>query len=381
MQNSGAACDLDVYAGLLRYIGNTTLTVCDEPLSGGVSSTNANDAIEFNILEDNSNDLNQPSGVRLEYKGSQSGDYVRMNIYCNQDEELLFSDKYWEHTDPVSNAFYAEMTMNSKYGCQRVQINNYWFFADRERVFFAIIGLVFGFMICFFGRVLLRPTLGISLTGLIVVCTIDVLTSVFYGVTRDDEVYWTAFLIALAVGCLLSYALRKHTKVTSLIVAAYTGEILGTAIANGLYFTWRERAFYWAIIIVCCLAVGCITLINFNKHMIWVTAMLGSFVFMRCLALLLSHYPVIQNLPDLVATGAIDSTLPNYFWYMSLWFCVACLGIGTQLIFLKCMQLSPHGRHPWIKDAIEAVYGPIDDTTYFERRAQVKKMNRMERLL
>ena len=83
MQNSEAACNLDVYAGLLRYIGNTTLTVCDEPLSGGVSSTNANDAIEFNILEDNSNDLNQPSGVRLEYKGSQSGDYVRMNIYCN----------------------------------------------------------------------------------------------------------------------------------------------------------------------------------------------------------------------------------------------------------------------------------------------------------
>ena len=80
----------------------------------------------------------------------------------------------------------------------------------------------------------------------------------------------------------------------------------------------------------------------------------------------------------LVEIGAITETLPNYDWYMGLWFCVSGLGVATQLIFLKCMQMHPHGRHPWIKESIEAVYGPVNDTSYFERKAQVKKVRQME---
>ena len=66
---------------------------------------------------------------------------------------------------------------------------------------------------------------------------------------------------------------------------------------------------------------------------------------------------------------------------MTVWLVVTFLGIVIQLTFLKCMQLSPHGRHPWFKDGIEAVYGPIEKTTYFERRAQAKKMSKMEEKL
>ena len=40
--------------------------------------------------------------------------------------------------------------------------------------------------------------------------------------------------------------------------------------------------------------------------------------------------------------------------------------------------MHPHGRHPWIKESIEAVYGPVNDMSYFERKAQVKKVRQME---
>ena len=180
-----------------------------------------------------------------------------------------------------------------------------------------------------------------SILGLITTTTIDIFSSEFYGKNRNKELYWTVFFLALAAGSLIAYLLFKRKKIASLIIAAYTGEIFGTALANGLYFVWMNIPFYWIIIIIFTLGVPGITFFGIDKHMIWVTATFGAFVFMRCMALLLSHFPVIQNLPNLVETGAVTTTLPNYYWYMGFWFCVSCLGIATQLIFLKCMQMSP----------------------------------------
>ena len=193
-------------------------------------------------------------------------------------------------------------------------------------------------MICFFGRILLRPTLGISIIGMFTLISVDMFSSLMYGKNRNREIYWTVFFLAIGVGAGVAYLLRKMPKFNSFIVAAYAGENFGVAVANGIYFVWESKSLYWILIIVFTIGVACITLFGINKHMIWVTAVFGAFIFMRSLALLLSHYPVVQNLPDLVETGAVTTILPNYDWYMSLWFCVSGLGVATQLIFLKCMQ-------------------------------------------
>ena len=101
------------------------------------------------------------------------------------------------------------MTITSIHGCQEVQMNNYWFFAERERLVFAVVGIPFSFLICFFGRVFLRASLFVSLVGTIVCVTIDSFSSLFYGSNRNTNLYWTVFLAALAGGCGVAYLLRK----------------------------------------------------------------------------------------------------------------------------------------------------------------------------
>ena len=165
--------------------------------------------------------------------------------------------------------------------------------------------------------------------GLVTISTVETFSSLMYGKNRNREIYWTIFFVAIAAGAGIAYLIRKRTKLASFLVASFAGENFGVALANGFYFVWMNIAFYWVLVIVFTLGIGCITLCGIDKHMIWVTAIFGAFIFMRSLAILLDHYPVIQNLPDLVATGAVDSTLPNYDWYMGLWFCVSCLGIAT----------------------------------------------------
>ena len=194
---------------------------------------------------------------------------------------------------------------------------------------FAIVGLIIGFMICFFGRVLLKPTLAVSLMGLITITAVDAFSLKMYAKTRVKQYYWTVFLAAIASGAGIAFLMRKHSKIASFLVAAFAGENFGVALANGFYFAWMNIVFYWILVVVFTIGVACITLFGIDKQMIWVTAVFGAFIFMRSLALMLNHYPVIQNLPSLVATGAVTSTLPNYDWYMGLWFCVSCLGIAT----------------------------------------------------
>jgi hypothetical protein len=90
-----------------------------------------------------------------------------------------------------------------------------------------------------------------------------------------------------------------------LVVAGYAGYTFGVALANGFYFIWQNDYFYWSLIVVFTIGVLVLTFSGVNKHMIWVTAVFGAYIFFRSIALLLGHYPVIQDLPSLVKTGAI----------------------------------------------------------------------------
>ena len=43
-----------------------------------------------------------------------------MNIYCDDKDEFKWSKKYRAETDYKSGSFYAEMTINSKHGCEKI---------------------------------------------------------------------------------------------------------------------------------------------------------------------------------------------------------------------------------------------------------------------
>ena len=68
------------------FIGNTTYAYCREELSGEVSTTNEDKAIYFKTMDQDNHNEGEESGLLLEYRGSDSGDFVKINIYCSEEE-------------------------------------------------------------------------------------------------------------------------------------------------------------------------------------------------------------------------------------------------------------------------------------------------------
>ena len=58
----------------------------------------------------------------------------------------------------------------------------------------------------------------------------------------------------------------------------WLGFDIGVSFSNMVYFEAQNIVVFWIIIGVCQIAIATIASMNFNYHMIWVTAMIGAYL-------------------------------------------------------------------------------------------------------
>ena len=73
-----------------------------------------------------------------------------------------------------------------------------------------------------------------------------------------------------------------------------------------------------------------VVLTNINTHMIWVTALFGSYVFFVSSTLFYGRWPVDLNLPRLYDVKAVRHVDSNFYMYIGMWALASCLGIAFQ---------------------------------------------------
>ena len=115
-----------------------------------------------------------------------------------------------------------------------------------------------------------------------------------------------------------------------MVISFWTGLEIGLVIANLIYFTFPNYTLFWAIMGVFAVANCFVVLMNINTHMIWVTALFGSYVFLLSSTLFYGRWPIDLNLPKLYEVGAIRFVDQNFYWYIGLWLLTACFGILFQ---------------------------------------------------
>ena len=111
---ANAYCQGNYFAGTWTK-SETGAVSCVEPLSGPTKVPE--NSIQVTAIQDR--DLNA-IGLTLTYDGSESGDYLMINVYCDRSTTLLWDKTYMEHRDTKGRS-YSQLTINSKYGCAKIE--------------------------------------------------------------------------------------------------------------------------------------------------------------------------------------------------------------------------------------------------------------------
>ena len=75
------------------------------------------------------------------------------------------------------------------------------------------------------------------------------------------------------------------------------------------------------------ITVAALSAMNFNYHMIWVTAEIGAFIFLQSYSFFATEWPADLNLPALYAAGAIKKISSGFAFYMLAWATLSAVGI------------------------------------------------------
>ena len=99
--------------------------------------------------------------------------------------------------------------------------------------------------------------------------------------------------------------------------------------SNFLYFWMTYKVVFWLITAIFTLLVGVIAFYNINNHMIWVTAIIGSYVCIVSVSIFCPDYkwPIVMNLPALEEAGALTEVQTSYYIYVGIWIISSALGI------------------------------------------------------
>ena len=218
----------------------------------------------------------------------------------------------------------------SRVGCKYDQLSEIWnWFNSNRWIMFAFLSVV-GFMLCFFGRALVKPTLfilGIFIATLVIMY---IFYSTFLKKDTETWIAWSVLGGSILVGLLLGFVFQKFAKVGAFALAAWGGFTLGLILYNSFMYKaiGGSLAGYWCWQVGISLVVGLLAFFLYDHIMILSTSLFGSFVFCYGIGLVAGHYPNPFTILDLIKHGQLDNIDPIYYAYLggnALMFLVGCL--------------------------------------------------------
>jgi hypothetical protein len=84
-----------------------------------------------------------------------------------------------------------------------------------------------------------------------------------------------------------------------MVLAGWCGFEIGATFSNLLYFQFKSVIFFWTIIGLSAVIFMLIAGTNINHHMIWVTSIFGSYLFIVSFSIFYGRWPIELNMPKL----------------------------------------------------------------------------------
>lgn len=327
----------------------------DEEGCVAYSGDNPKDDIEAVAINGNVMYMNgttaELNGIALQYTGgascpSSGGDYAfTVNVYCDpQEDEIDYI--------PIARGDVCSPYVNiiSKYGCSTLSVSEIWGYIAEYEDYFGIFAIVSGFLLCFFGHWLIKPS--ICFAGFL--STIAVSCFIFYAVYLNDTSNLADFwyflgggaIAGILVGLLLAYVV----KVGAAVLAGWGGFCAALILNETLFYRAGLPWLYWTSIVVIVIVSAVAAFFIFDHAVILATVTLGSYCLVRGVACYAGHYYNEATMAKMVQDGLLDDIDPWYWAYVGGFAIMMLGGCCVQYNRLKRVKAKEEAqRHPYSK--------------------------------
>ena len=220
----------------------------------------------------------------------------------------------------------------SKYGCRQTKIEKINNFFSENYWMFGIIFIIFGIYNTFFGGRMFKATIVlfgiVSTVGLVFFC----LYFIFEVNNKMPEwLSWVAFLNSCCVGAVIGYFMTKIIKIGVCIIGCWTGVIFAILLDSLIFNLFNSAIILYILIVIFVMICGFLAYRYYEYVLIFSTAILGSYFFIRGISLLAGGFPSEMDLLEQIKNGTLVEIPWTFYLYFAFIFLLSIIGIFIQV--------------------------------------------------
>lgn len=269
-----------------------------------------------------------------------------LDVYC--DANATFGDVgyFSGYVQGTDCAPYVEII--SPYGCAALSVNEIWTFLAQYEYYFGAFFIVIGFLLCFFGRRMIKPSVCIAGFLTTIFATLLFFYTIWLNQSTDIAEFWYFLGGSALVGILIGLLLAKFVKVGAAILAGWGGFAGGLILYETILFRAGQDWLFWVSCAICAGVAAVLTFFFFDHIVIISTVLIGSYALIRGVSMYAGHYYNEFTMAKMVKDGLLEDIDP-WYWAYVLAFVVFCIagGIWQYHVYKKDKKKEEAKKHPY----------------------------------
>jgi hypothetical protein len=229
-------------------------------------------------------------------------------------------------------------------GCDLLQNSIIWEYISMIEPYIGVIAIVGGFMLCFYGLKLIKPSICFVTFLSCIVVSLFIFYAIFLDAIELTPVFWYFLGGGVAGGVAVGLILARYVKFGAAILGGWGGFAAGLILNEAILFRFELSWLFWASNIACIIIAAFITYKIFEPAIIASSAVIGAYFIARGVSVYLGHYYNEFTIINQLKAGAIDEIDPLYWGYVGGFVVFTIVGILYQRS-TRPKKVSAHPYH------------------------------------
>jgi hypothetical protein len=245
-----------------------------------------------------------------------------------------------DETDPCA----TQISMSTEHGCADFSTTAWVSFLSDHPYILGGVLLIFGAIVTFYGRKFFQYTIAAVgiLLGFLTTMLLFSIMGMLSGLESGKDSLWMtilSFLVAIIVALFLGFVMYKTIKFGAMLLGAISGGLIGATFYNLAFYA--AESFYLFVFTVAFLGIvgAFLAYRYFDQIVILSTALIGSYCFIRGIAVYAGGWPNEMELINKIAND-VEITIPYQLYiYISAVILLFILGSVFQFREMKKAKL------------------------------------------